>query len=152
MLPKSQGVRRDFDCSLDDEVELQVLLSVSDVYGAEVGGSTLMVEGVAWPHERSDDCCVASLVVLQSPASLRLVFLGRLKESGVEWGSWLVEGSLLIRRLDVSKVEVVVELRGIFTSQSPEGLIPSDLVVWCHFEGANWADLAVVLDGADNSG
>ena len=44
-LPKSQGVRGNFNCSLDDEMELEVLLPVSDVHGAEVGGSALMVEG-----------------------------------------------------------------------------------------------------------
>ena len=50
--------------SLNDEVQFQVLCSVANVNCSEVIGSTLVIEGVAWPHEGSNNSCFTSLVFL----------------------------------------------------------------------------------------
>ena len=151
MVDINENIRESF-VSLDNEVKLQVLLTITDVNCSKVSGCALMIEGEAWPHEGSNNGCLASFISLQSPASFWLIFLGGFEESCVEWGGWLVQGTFLFGWLHISKVEIVIEVRWVVLAESSESFISSDFVIWCHLKGTNWANLAVILNGANNSG
>ena len=132
--------------SLHDEVDLKILETVTDVDGTEAVRVNLVEELVAGPLERADHDSLAALIPLQRPAAARLVLRGRLEESLIEGCRWQVQLRALLLILHVAEVQVVFKLHAGFAGQSAECFIAAHLVLGSHFEGADRADLAVILN------
>lgn len=133
-------------------MDLEVLQAVADVHGTEVARAQRVVELVARPLQGADHDGLLALVHLEGPGTLRLIILCRLKETLVEWGSGKIKLGALCLILNVAEVKVAAEAHTVIACKAIECLIAANLVLGGHFESANWADLAVVLNGVDGGG
>ena len=127
-------------------MDLKILETITDVDGTEAVRVNLVEELVAGPLERANHDSLAALVPLQRPAAARLVLRGRLKESLIEGCRWQVQLCALLLVLHVAEVQVVFKLHARFAGQSAECFIAAYLVLGGHFEGADGADLAIILN------
>ena len=48
-------------------------------------------------------------------------------------------------------MQVAIKAHAAFALKASESLIPANLVLWGHLEGADWANLAIILDCVHNS-
>lgn len=138
--------------SLHDEVEFKVLETVTDVNSSEFFRSSLVIELVAWPHKRTSHKCAFFLVKLQGPASLWGVFGNALKEMSVESSSWLIQLLLKHWALHVSEMHIRVKTASFLAGKSLKSFVTANLMLWSHLEGANWCNMAVILNSINNSG
>ena len=132
--------------SLHDEVDLKILETITDVDGTEAVRVNLVEELVAGPLERANHDSLAALVPLQRPAATWLVLRGRLEESLIEGCRWQVELCALLLILHVAEVQVVIKFHAGLAGEATECFIAAHLVLRGHFEGADRADLAIILN------
>ena len=132
-------------------MNLEVLKTITDVNGTESVWGEGVEELVAWPLERPDHDRLAALIQLEGPRAARLVICGRFEEAFVERGGREVKLRALLLILHISEMQVAVKAHTVGDREASESLIPAHLVLWGHLEGANWANLTVVLDSMDDS-
>ena len=109
-----------------------------------------MEELVTGPLEGADHDLTAAFIKLQSPCTLGLIIRNGLKEASVEGGRREVQLGALRFILYISEMKIIFEAESIGTFEAAESLISPDLMLWGHLEGANRADLAVILNGCNN--
>lgn len=97
--------------SLRHKLQFQIFEPVSDVNTAELTFFTLMVEVETWPLQVSSQSYTHG-VLLDCPAPLGLVLTDALKEAFVEGSTWLVQLLLVAVVLDVSHMNVAIEVGG----------------------------------------
>ena len=140
------GANNVSNSSLHDEVDLKILETITDVDGTEAVGVNLVEELVAGPLQRANHNSVAALVALQRPAAAWLVLRGRLEESLIEGRRRQVELCALLLILHVAEVQVVIKFHAGLAGEATECFIAAHLVLRGHFEGADGADLAIILN------
>ena len=105
---------------------------------------------VAGPLEGADHDLIAALIKLQGPCATRLILRNGLEEASIEGSRREVQLSALRFILHIPEMKIILEAQSIVACEAAEGLVSPDLMLWGHLEGADRADLAVVLDSCDN--
>ena len=109
-----------------------------------------MEELVAGPLEGADHDLIAAFVKLEGPCATRLILRNGLEEASIEGSRREVQLSTLSLILHIPEMKIILEAQSIVACEAAEGLISPDLMLGGHLEGADRADLAVVLDSCDN--
>ena len=130
-------------------MDLEVLEAIADVHGAKLVRLASVEELVARPLEGTNHDSLVALIHLEGPRAAWLVIFCRLEETLVEWGRRKIELSALCLILHVAEVQVATKAHTCLAGKAIESLIAANLMLWGHFESANWADLAIVLNGVN---
>ena len=131
-------------------MDLEILKTITDVDCTEAIWVKSVEELVTRPLKRADHDLIAALIKLKGPSALGLIIRNGLKEARVEGSSREVQLSALCFILYISEMKIIVKAKSIGVCEAAEGFISPDLMLWSHLEGANRANLAVILNGSNN--
>ena len=132
------------------EVKLFVLESVSNVEVSEFLSACLVIENETGPHYWTNchNFIILIFSTLNGPQTAGLVINNWFKEIGVEWCSWLIELILISLSLYVSEMQIALKI--LVSLQSTECFVSSHLMKWCHLEGTNGCDWAIIFNCKNN--